>query len=215
MANRTIQLFGQGYGSAPAAMTVNCNGVPVFSGQVPTLDAPTPVMIPNMNRSTNLVLLCSFEMAMSAEGLVPMTVEVTSGAVLLADAKSNYQMVLNPVYSDEQLAALGRLNITANEKLAIYDSVANPPFSEAEKTALLDITASDTDTDAILLEHNCQLMVPTGPALEFTQNDPRHNVVIDDVPQQPDASGFTGGTWWWMLRKDSTMTCNFMIPSAT
>lgn len=215
MANRTIQLFGQGYGSAPAAMTVNCNGIEVFSGTVPTLDEPAPVMIPNMNRSTDRVLLCSFEMPMSVEGLVPMTVEVTSGAILLADVMANYQMIFNPVFNETQLTQLGNPATTDSEKMAIYNAVANPAFSASEKTILVDVSVMDTEKDAILAAHNCGLMVSTGATCRLTQFEPRHNVTIDGVPQTPDTTGFTGGTWWWMVRENSTMSCNFMIPSAT
>lgn len=217
MSNRTIKFYGRAYGTEPCAMNINCNGVAVFSGEVPTVilkpGQRAPVPVPNMNKDIDTVELCSFDIVKSVTGLVPMTIEVTAGSVLLGEVSSNYMMILNPAYSVDQRATLGHPTATDSAKLAIYNSVAVPPLSPAEKAVLMDPSAMDTEKDAILSAHGCDIMISTGANFAATQYEVRHNVVIDGVPQTPDTTDFTGGTWWWMLQAGSTMTCNFEVPS--
>lgn len=219
MSNRTIKFYGRAYSTEPVAMTINCNGATVFSGEVPTVilkpGQRAPVPVPNMNKDIDTVELCSFDIAKSVTGLVPMTIEATAGSILLGEVSSNYMTILNPVYSVDQRAKLSLPTTPDSEKLAIYDAVAVPPLSLAEKTTLLDPTALDTDKDAILSAHGCDIMVPTGATFAPTQYEVKHNVAIDGVPQPVDTIDFTGGTWWWMLPAGSTLTCNFEVPSET
>lgn len=219
MSNRTIKFYGRAYGTEPGAMTINCNGATVFSGEVPTVilkpGQRAPVPVPNMNKDIDTVELCSFDILKSITGLVPMTIEVTAGSVLLGEVLSNYMTILNPVYSIDQRATLSRSSATDSDKLAVYNAVAVPPLTMDEKTALLNPAILDTDKDAILSAHGCDIMVSTGATCTATQYEVRHNVTIDGVPYVPDTTDFTGGTWWWMLHEGSTMTCNFEIPSET
>jgi hypothetical protein len=217
MANRTIKILGRAYGTEPAAMTINCNGVAVFSGEVPTVilkpGQRVPVMSPNME--VDPIELCSFEIIDTVTGLVPMTVEVTAGSIMLAHVFSNHMMILNPVYSPEQLSKMANPATTDAERFAIFDAIASPAFSLAEKTTLLDPAALDTDKDAILTAHNCDVMVSTGDNCVITMGDPRHNVTIDGVPNNPDRTDFGSATWWWMIHAGSIMACNFEVPSET
>ena len=217
MSNRTIKFYGRAYGTEPCAMTINCNGATVFSGEVPTVilkpGQRAPVPVPNMNKEVDTVELCSFDIVKTVTGLVPMTIEVTAGSVLLGEVMSNYMMILNPAYSIDQLAKLGHPASTDTDKLTIYNAVAVPPLSLAEKTALMNPAILDTDKDPILSAHGCDVMISTGANFAATQYEVRHNVTIDGVPQTPDTTDFTGGTWWWMLQAGSTMTCNFEVPS--
>lgn len=215
MANRTIKIQGRAYGTEPSAMTINCNGVAVFSGEIPTVilkpGQRVPVMVPNM--AVDPIELCSFDIVKSVTGPVPMTVEVTSGSVLLSTVMSNYMLTINPVYTLEQLAKLANPATSESEKLSIFNAVASPALTATEKTKLLDPTVSDTDKDAILSAHNCNAMITSGATCVTIGKDPRASVVIDGVPYNPDRSSFGDATFGWMIHAGSTMTCNFEVPS--
>lgn len=215
MANRTIKIQGRAYSTAPAAMTINCNGVAVFSGEIPTVilkpGQRVPVMVPNME--VDPIDLCSFEIVERVTGPVPMTVEVTAGSVLLSTVMSNYMPMSNPVYTLEQLFKLANPATSEAEKLSIFNAVATPPLTATEKTKLLDPTVSDTDKDAILTAHNCDAMISSGAMCVTVMKDPRANVIIDGVPCNPDKSSFGDATLGWMIHAGSTMTCDFDVPS--
>ena len=42
MTIRTFRQFGQAYGSMPATITATIDGTVIFSGEIPTIDAPMP-----------------------------------------------------------------------------------------------------------------------------------------------------------------------------
>ena len=91
MANRTVQLLGQGYGASPAEITVTVNGNIVFSGTVNTVDQPLPA------QPTSVMLtdtLCVFELDGAITGEIPMTCAVSSGTVIFTKILSNQVTII-------------------------------------------------------------------------------------------------------------------------
>lgn len=93
MTMRTVKIQGLAYGATPASITVTYNGETVFSGEVPTQDAPVPAL-PDLTLDSQLVDFCTFEIPVEAEGEFPMTCTVHSGTAVFGPILSNYNKSL-------------------------------------------------------------------------------------------------------------------------
>jgi hypothetical protein len=94
MTTRTVKMLGLAYGSTPAAITVNLDGAPVYSGTVTTVDTPVPAM-PDPSLVDSTVELCNFELPMDFSGILPMSCAVTNGTVIFAQINANYCVIAN------------------------------------------------------------------------------------------------------------------------
>lgn len=211
MANRTVQIHGQGFGANPAEITVTANGNTIFSGTINTLDVPPPAL-PNLELGTGGVL-CTFEVDMAFAGQIPMTCAVTSGTVIFSQIWANYTTVTNPVYTPQQIQTLNDPATTQAEKVGIWTSVANPAFSQQDIDTLMDPQSTPQQVNTILSQHNCLTYISSGANL-YTgvngENDPRTSVSINGVLQTPD-HGELPGTWWWTINSGSTMTYQLIV----
>lgn len=215
MANRTIQIRGKGYGNTPAQVTATVNGNVVFSGNVTTVDEPVP-QLPNLEIPSSDTVLFTFDVDLNFVGNLAMTCNVSSSTVIFEEVYANYELMFNPVYSQEQLGILLSPTTTPSQRVAIYEQVANPPLNQDEINLLLDPSTPLAEKDAILVAHNCQLNVSSGPdgfvAIDFN-NDPRNNVYIDGVLQIQDHEEYSG-TWWWIIPPDSELSYELEIDAA-
>ena len=204
MANRTVQILGQGYGSSPAEITVTSNGNIVFSGTVNTADQPLPVLPDPSVQLTNV--LCSFEIDMAFTGQIPMSCTVSSGTVIFADILANYKQIPNPVYTTEQFSTLIDPATTQADRVAIRESVANPSLSQQDIDILLNPPYLTEQQTEICVVHNCTTFVSSGvDGYEPLDNtDARSSVTIDGIVQTPN-HGDLPGTWWWRISNGSTL----------
>lgn len=83
--NRTVQFFGQGYGSDPAEISVKLEDKEIFNGKIPTIDQPVINTDPE-----DQVVLFTCELPIEFEGFKPMTVCVNKGSVVFAHIHANY-----------------------------------------------------------------------------------------------------------------------------
>lgn len=212
MTNRTLQFWGQGYGSTPATVTVSLGGTTIYTGEVPTIDAPrTPW-------PDQALLFTAGEIPVEFSGSIPMTYTVNSGTVVFAWIYENYIPVTNPIFTPEQLAILTDPTTTRTEALAIVEPLATPPFSSAELAVLEDPSTPDSEFAAILTAHGVNLWISGGPSYfnsNFWPGDCRENVIIDGVPQstpipRPEE---LSGDWFWELSQGSTLVCDFVTNS--
>ena len=213
MANRTIQLLGQGYGSSPAQITVTANGNTVFSGTVNTVDQPLPIQ-PNPDLIlTNI--LCTFEIDQAFSGQMPMTCSVSSGTVIFTEINGNYVGVPNPVYTFEQLLILNNPDTPQADLVAIYTQVASPPLSQQDIDTLLDPASTQAQKNAVLDAHNCLVFISTGPSGygPIDSSDPRISVIIDGIVQTPDRTDLPG-VWWWTITTGSSLAYQLDVDPA-
>lgn len=84
MPDKIITQRAQGYGSVPAAVTVQIDGATILQGDVPTVDAPPPAM-PDLSIQNLGVDAWSWTIDSAFQGTQTMTVTVNSGRVLLCD----------------------------------------------------------------------------------------------------------------------------------
>ena len=102
MTTRTVKIFGQGFGSAPAEILVTLNGNTIYTGAISTIDQPV-YTLPNLELTSSVPELCNFEIDMDFSGTMPMTCEVLGGTVIFAQILANYYAVANtdPVVGSE------------------------------------------------------------------------------------------------------------------
>jgi len=94
MTARTVKIFGQGFGSTSAEISVTLNGNSIYTGAVPTLDQPV-YSLPDPDLVSTVPELCNFEIDMDASGNIPMTCTVLSGTVIFAQILANYCTIAN------------------------------------------------------------------------------------------------------------------------
>ena len=135
MTIRQFKLLGQ---DALATGTITMNGTPVFEGAFLTQDQHID---PNNGSTVEWISTGSVyvdnALAINNYIMVPMTMTVTSGQIGEALFQWNYARIKNPVYSDEQWAIVTNTESTAAQRLAIYEIVAVPPLTDADKITLL------------------------------------------------------------------------------
>ncbi len=213
MANRTVQIRGQGYGTSPAQITVTANGNTVFSGTIATVDQPLPAL---PNKAIHLdEILCTFEIDLAFTGQIPMTCVVNSGTVIFAEIFANYAHMPNPVYTPEQIATLTNPDTTQSDRVAIYTQVANPPLSQQDIDTLLDPAATLQQKNTILVAHNCRPYISSGASGygRIDDTDSRSSVTIDGTAQTPD-HGEWPGTWWWTILTGSSLAYQLDVDPA-
>ena len=131
---KLIESLGIGY--VPSTGTITMNGTPVFegtflnNGTLNELIANGSVYVDNALAINNYIM-------------VPMTMTVTSGEIWVPLFQWNYAQVKNPIYSDEQWAIVTNPESTAAQRLAIYEIVAVPPLTDADKIMLLTTGPDD------------------------------------------------------------------------
>ena len=131
---KLIESLGIGY--IPSTGTITMNGTPVFEGTflndgtLNELVANGSVYVDNGLAINNYIM-------------VSMTMTVTSGNIWVPLFQWNYDMIKNPVYSAEQWAIVTNPESTAAQRLAIYEIVAVPPLTDADKIMLLTTGPDD------------------------------------------------------------------------
>ena len=135
MTIRQFKLLGQ---QSTGTGTITMNGTPVFEGAFLTQDQHID---PNNGVTVEWISTGSVyidnALAINQYIMVPVSITVTSGQIGVALFEWNYAMVENPIYSDEQWAIVTNPGSTAAQRLAIYEIVAVPPLTDADKIMLL------------------------------------------------------------------------------
>ena len=207
MTNRTIQFFGQGYGTTAIIANVQAAGNTVFTGEIPTTDQLRSRL------PQDQVKIFEFELPLDTVGSVPVSILFTGAeTVFVEQVISNYVPAQNPVYTQEQWDILIDPESTMTEKLPIYESCANPPLT-AEDILVLQ-NGTQEEKDLVLTEHNLQLIVQ-GPDVygPLTAPQAKTNVVINSI------GGVAGdtppGEWLWavpLVDGTGTITFDLLMP---
>ena len=212
MTNRTLYFQGQAYGSAPANIAVSLNGNVVFSGTLSTLNSsPTP-------RPETLETLFTTQLPVATSGTQPMTVQVVSGTVVFGPILADYSPIPNSVFSGEQFLTVSNTSSPIESRMAIWTELATPALSSEETTTLQN--GPESARWPILQAHGISNYMSSGPGPNINNlsslfngeyDDPRTNVVIDDIPQVTPTPRDEDGVWFWMVSAGSTMTYTLNI----
>ena len=168
--------------------TITMNGTPVFEGAFLTQDQHID---PNNGATVEWISTGSVyidnALAINNYIMVPVSITVTSGQIGVALFEWNYAMVENPVYSAEQWAIVTNPESTAAQRLAIYEIVAVPPLTDADKIMLLTTGPDDQAArNTIIKTHGLTNYVQDSTQFEWalTPEDSacnRSNVLLNGV----------------------------------
>ena len=185
MTIRQFKLLGQ---QSTGTGTITMNGTPVFEGAFLTLDQHID---PNNGSTIEWISTGSVyidnALAINNYIMVPVSITVTSGQIGVALFEWNYAMVENPVYSAEQWAIVTNPESTAAQRLAIYEIVAVPPLTDADKIMLLTTGPDDQAArNTIINTHGLTNYVQDSTQFEWalTPEDSacnRSNVLLNGV----------------------------------
>ena len=200
---KLIESLGIGY--IPSTGIITMNGTPVFEGTF-------------LNNGTLYELVANGSvyvdngLAINNYIMVSMTMTVTSGNIWVPLFQWNYDMIKNPVYSAEQWAIVTNPESTAAQRLAIYEIVAVPPLTDADKIMLLTTGPDDQAArNTIINTHGLTTYVQDSTQFAYGL-DPevcacnRTNVLLNGV-EPPGANTHLGIQ---MITGD-VFTANFMV----
>ena len=89
--NRTFQFIGKAYGNSAVTITATIAGTQIFSGQVPTVDEPITLPVPEADQLVLFTLDNSSALNTNFSGSLPMTLVVSGGeGVVVEQINSNY-----------------------------------------------------------------------------------------------------------------------------
>ena len=200
---KLIESLGIGY--IPSTGIITMNGTPVFEGTF-------------LNNGTLYELVANGSvyvdngLAINNYIMVSMTMTVTSGNIWVPLFQWNYDMIKNPVYSAEQWAIVTNPESTAAQRLAIYEIVAVPPLTDADKIMLLTTGPDDQAArNTIINTHGLTTYVQDSTQFAYGL-DPevcacnRTNVLLNGV--EPPGANTNQGIQ--MITGD-VFTANFMV----
>ena len=223
MTTRTVQFWGQGYSTPPAAgltltpctITATVSGNVVFSGAIPTTESSDILRLP-----TDQTILFTFEIPLVTTGsayTVPVSLDITGDDLYLEQITANYCKVNNPVFTSEQITILNDPATTPEQSIVIYEPVANPPLTPEEVTYLS--TTPYPASYPTLVAHNLTTTITSGSSeygsivSNSDSNDARSNVVITNAtysssPPPDIRPPESDGTWGWEIETASGQTSN-------
>ena len=122
--NRTLNFYGYAYGASEVALTATINGQSVFSGNIPTIDAPFPPPPYEMSQEQVLFSITNSTLfPTNFSGAYPMSVTVTAGeGVVFGKIEANYMG--NTKYGAENIANITMTNASiVNNVLTINGAI--------------------------------------------------------------------------------------------
>jgi hypothetical protein len=140
MFNRTVRVYGQGYGETPASITATLNGVVVFDGEIPTTNQPITDLI------VDPAILFTFEVPLPTDGTIPQTITVNTGTVIFAGISANYNQLPTILPGPDVYAAISwRANYTAEPRTILgVDPRSNPTIDGIPQTSPVDTEEGST-----------------------------------------------------------------------
>lgn len=223
--NRTLEFLGIAYGNAPVLLNAHINGVTVFSGTVPTIDAPLDpagVLTQPLFAADPAALPISTDFA----GAYPVTISVANGnGIVVAGVYSNYMLTLIPNASavmdnstiSGNILTVGTLTsgtIVVGSQLSGTGVMANTYIISGSG---LTWTVNNSQTvDATTITGQSWASIPgnaTGfstcyfnqtPTNNTNPPDPRANITIDGVAQPHPP-----------VTPETTGPCNYTVPAGS
>jgi len=199
MLVKSLIFMGRVTSDTDVSMTVTMANQIVFNGTVVAVD--------NKSSST----LFQTEIPINCLNIVPMTVAVSSGTIIMDQILINQTLVSNERYSFFQLALLQHANW--EETIDIMLTVADPPFSQSELNLLRSQNPEDRDKQTQLINaHQCALEMPDPDVWGIIPiNDPRENVRLNGILQIPQRRPGQDGTWHWTVESGNILSYDLIL----
>ena len=213
--------------------TITMNGTPVFEGAFLT---PEQHIDPNNGSTVEWISTGSVYIdnalanthrqwrwvlgAINQYIMVPVSITVTSGQIGVALFEWNYAKVENPIYSEEQWAVVTNSESTAAQRLAIYEIVAVPPLTDADKIMLLTTGPDDQAArNTIINTHGLTTYVQDSTQFAYGLNPEtaacnRTNVLLNGVtPFNADTNGSIVMNAGDVLTADLVVFASNLVPN--
>jgi hypothetical protein len=204
-----MNFYGYGYGSTPANVTVTLNSAEIFSGEIPTLDQESIYLHPDEQ-----VVIFTAQIPMDFAGNANVVVTANNGYVHNDYVSVNYAIIPNPEYTSEQLAILADPATTQSEQVAIYATVAEPPFT-AEELAFLELTNPEDRLAQrdLVVAHGAAAYISSGSEVFSVPSagDYRPVVYVDGVEQLIPQPRLYAGVYSWGVNSGSVFFGNVVV----
>lgn len=200
---KLIESLGLGY--IPSTGTITMNNTPVFEGTFLNNGTLNEVV-------ANGSVYVNNGLAINDYITVSVSITVTSGNIYIPLFSWDYDPVKNPIYSEEQWAIVTNPESTAAQRLAIYEIVAVPPLTDADKIMLLTTGPDDKAArHTIINTHGLTSYVQDSTVFGYGLNQEvcacnRTNVLLNGV--EPPGANTNEGIG--MITGD-VFTANFMV----
>ena len=200
MLVKSLRFLGQVSGDTDVSMIVTMAGQSVFDGTIAAIDN---------NKSS--VVLFQTQIPSVCSNIIPMTVMVSSGTVVMEQVLINQQLVFNKNYNSFQLAAFQNAN--KEEKLNLISKIANPPFTDQQLEFLRSPDPKDWDEQKQLIDrHQCSLEIADPNVwASIPIDDPRKNVMLNGILQQPQRRPDQNGTWHWTIESGNILSYDLVF----
>ena len=228
--NRTLQFLGYAYGNAPVLLNAHINGIIVFSGEVPTIDAPLPSTPGLPGNQTLFSVENSPLFSTDFSGAYPMTISVANGyGVLVGDITCNYMSGYSSIDAVMDNSSISGTTLTVgtltsgtivNGQLLSGDSILANTKIISGSGSTWTVNQSQAVTATTITGQ--KFTQSPGNATEFIQcfngtptnsegtPDPRSSVTIDGVVQVPPEPASLG-VWVWEIDPGSTLGYNLNV----
>ena len=214
MSTKTVQIYGKGFGPSDATITVTLDGQTIFDGSIPTLNQPVPAEEVDLGIVEPIV---SFDLPIDFQGQIPMTCQVTNGTVAFAQILVNQYLKRNPIYTPTDCVILNNPSSTRQQHIDVISQYAVPAFSQDELNTLINPATPRADLNAILTTHGVLEFITADTneyvSVNYGGGDPRTNVLINGVAQNPDSLRYQTSTLLWKIPAGSTLSYNLNVKS--
>lgn len=206
---RILRTYGQGFGDTDAAVTVKLNDQIVFSGAIPT----KPITTLNWQHLPDgEVLLFEFEIPDNISGNHSMQYEMLAGTAVFSSITSNFALVPNPVWSDQEHDLWQSDSTTVSQIVDLVNSKIAAPLTQAQ----IDSITNDLDgtgLSALLADNGLAIFIKSAEHFEsISLDDPRSAVLIDGSAVMLNRTEQQTGTWSYTLQAPLIMQFSIDIP---
>lgn len=227
---KTLQFYGLAYGDSNVSLTATINGTTIFSGEVPTINTPIPLI-----DLTSATILFSIDNSTlfptNWSGSYPMSITVTGGyGVVFDNIYCNY---MPPLRRPAIMQAIMENSSIVGNVLTV-GTVSSGTVDIGQQLIGTDVLAGtfiQSGSGANWIVNHSQIVPNTtitgilvypGTADEYqpcyngrpvnSENtpDPRSSVTIDSIGQVPPFPK-SGGVWNWTIPNGSTITYNLNV----
>ena len=232
--NRTLQFLGLAYGNAPVLINAHIKCTLVYSGRVPTIDAPVDTTGIVLTQPLFAADPALFPIPTDFAGAYPVTISVANGnGILIGDVYSNYMLTTTPntpaILDNSTISGttltvgtltsgtivigslLSGTGIMANTHI-ISGSESTWTVNNSQTVAATTITGQAWTQTPGNSTGFVTCYVNQTPNNGTNPPDPRANVTLDGIPQtRPTPTPETMGPVGWQVNAGSTLAFDLTV----
>jgi hypothetical protein len=228
--NRTLKFHGYAYGSSNVSLTATINGIQIFSGEVPTIDAMLPIDYIVAGDDSPILFDTGDTTLFPTDfaGSYPVTISVTGGSgIVIGDIISNWMKHPTEVFTADNCSINGTTltigtvtsgAVSTKSSLRSNNVLPNTRIISGSESTW---TVNQSQTLAAESMSGLWYLPPSAdayfscyfngtPTNSEGTPDPRSSVAIDGVQQVPPTPK-SNATWAWLVPTGSTIAYNLNV----